>query len=188
MKRLSSIPLIVLCTALSGLAACSGPQGEQGIQGAVGEKGETGEGFFDWFRNTVGDQDNDGDIDPDDVKRWLGGQPSAPVSLQPGVTYEIISDQLTSGKFYSWDSLEDTTAKFFTSEGDIKITEITKNADSTVSATGGYGKFKDWYGNLSDQSGDGLVFKAGTLNQNGNFDFTVDLADGNFITGELKAM
>lgn len=78
-----------------------------------------------------------------------------------------------------------STATLWTSLGDITLTGVQKQADGTLTATGGSGKYNGWYGNLTDNDGDGKVFKLSTQGADGQFRFEADLKKGMDLKGHV---
>lgn len=78
-----------------------------------------------------------------------------------------------------------STAKLWTTEGDIQLTGVKKLDDGTLIATGGKGKFGNWYGNLKDLNGDGRVLTIKPSTDGATHDFSLDVDKGKVVTGTI---
>jgi hypothetical protein len=66
------------------------------------------------------------------------------------------------------------------------LTGVQKQADGTLTATGGTGHYNGWSGTLCDNDGDGKVFKLDANKTNNMYVFSADLKAGCDLTGKVS--
>ncbi len=104
--------------------------------------------------------------------------------ITPGMHTGKTTDGCNSDVKLTWNG--GTTATLWTSKGDMTLTGVQKQADGTLTATGGSGTYNGWYGNFADNDGDGKVFKLSTQGADGKFTFEADLKKGMDLTGKVS--
>ncbi len=112
-----------------------------------------------------------------------------PGMINSGQKYQVTGQKNDGTSFtgnFKWDGGSD--AKLWTSKGDISFWGVKKQADGTLTARSGSGRFGSWQGRLEDRpnDGDSDVLKIGTVNADGTLNLNVDLAKGMTLSGKLR--
>jgi hypothetical protein len=93
-----------------------------------------------------------------------------------------------SVKLKDWDSADDqkvTLWKSFNGTGDIVYSDFQKLDDGSWAATSGHEWTSKGWKPVTDQNGDGYVFKVGTENADGSYSFWADTSSSKTFDGKL---